>query len=534
MRRDGSAESVEVTKLKMEQRTRNLEDVTRMEEVLAIHAGRIPDAVALEGARGTLTYGQLWQAVEAQAAGLKSMGVQPGDRVVLVGENGIDLVVSFFAVLRAGAWAVNTSARLATPELERVIGHAQPRLVLFLEADSPEAQAHAEALAGPDRLPAEAGGWRLRRGTPAEDAQQAAAPYAERVATLVYTSGTTGTPKGAMLTHANLLYIARTLTRMRAYTPADRTYCVSPLSHVGGLVAALCALLYAGASLIVTRRFSPAELADAIDRRGLTMVSGVATLYVKFMEWVRANDWRPAHGNRIRMLTSSAGFFDPGVKREVETLFGLPLLNAYALTESAAGGTQTPLGVSQPAASAGVPLPEVQVRLADAETDQPTPAGQPGEIQMRGPNIFAGYYRNPQATDAAFSADGWFKSGDLGELDPEGNLRVLSRLKDVIKRAGFNVYPADIEQLLHEHPAIALSAVVGRRTTYDEEIIAFVQPRAGQQCTPEEIRAWLETRLASYKRPSRIVCMPELPALNNGKVDKITLTRSLETAATNA
>ena len=511
----------------------NLEDVGRLEEVLAFHAQATPQAPALEGPRGSFTYAQLWMAVEALAASLRARGLQPGDRAVLVGENGCELVVAFFAVLRCGAWAVNASARLALPELQRVIEHAQPRLVVFLEADSPETVAHAEALGARDHLPGQAGGMRFIAATPAREAQDAAAPLAGQVATLIYTSGTTGTPKSAMLTHANLLHIARTLSQTRRYTPHDKAYCVSPLSHVGGLAALLCTVLYAGACVLLPRRFAPADLADAIDRRGLTVVPGVPPLFVKFMEWVRANGWRAPAG-QVRMISSSAGFFDPGVKREVEALFGLPLLNAYALTESTAGGCQTPFGEVHDAGTTGAPLPGVQLRLADPATDAPLAPGEAGEIQLRGPNIFAGYFRNAEASRAAFSADGWFKSGDLGRLDERGFLHVLSRLKDVIKRSGFNVYPADIEVLLNAHPAVALSAVVGRRAAYDEEIVAFVQPRHGQACTPEALRDWLDGRLATYKRPGRIVCLPEFPTLNNGKVDKIALTRSLEQAARNA
>lgn len=511
----------------------NLDKAERLEAVLAFHAHATPQAPALEDPRGSLTYGQLWTAVEALAASLRAQGLQPGDRAVLVGENGFELVIAFFATLRCGAWAANASARLAGPELRRVIDHAQPRLLLFLEADSPETVTHADALDARDRLPDEAGGLRFIAATPTPESQNAAAPLAGQVATLIYTSGTTGTPKSAMLTHANLLYIARTLSRRRRYSAQDKAYCVSPLSHVGGLAALLCTVLYAGACVLLPRRFSPADLAEAIDRRGLTVIPGVPPLFVKFLAWVRAHDWRAPAG-QVRMISSSAGFFDPGVKREVEALFGLPLLNAYALTESTAGGCQTPYGEVHDAATTGVPLPGVQLRLADPATDAPQPPGEPGEIQLRGPNIFAGYFRNLEATRCAFSADGWFKSGDLGQLDGRGYLQMLSRLKDVIKRSGFNVYPADIEVLLNAHPAVAQSAVVGRRIAYDEEIVAFVQLQAGQACAPEALHAWLEGRLATYKRPGRIVCLPEFPVLNNGKVDRIALTRSLEPAAHNA
>ncbi len=495
-----------------------------MEQVLAIHARTIPDAIALEGPRGGLSYAALWERVEALSIHLQRLGVTPGDRVVLVSENGPDLVVAFFAALHAGACAVNISGRLATPELVRVIGHAQPRVVLFVDTDSPETAAHADALGATGRLPAEVGGWRHAVATPDAEAQAAAAALGGRVATFIYTSGTTGTPKSAMISHANLLWAARTLARLRGYSPADKAYCVSPLSHVGGLAASLCTALYAGATVLLPRRFAAADLADAIERRNVTIIPGVPPLFVKFMDWVRQNDWRPPAG-QIRMISSSAGFFDPGVKSEVEALFGLSLLNAYALTESTATGCQTPLGESHEASTTGLPLPDVEIRLADPGTGEPVPPGEPGEVQMRGPNIFAGYFRDEAATHATFTADGWFKTGDLGRIDARGYLYVMSRIKDVIKRSGFNVYPADIETLLNEHPDVVLSAVIGRRAAFDEEIIAFVQPRAGAHCTPEAIRTWLEPRLASYKRPGRIVCLPEFPTLHNGKTDKVTLSR---------
>jgi long-chain acyl-CoA synthetase len=503
-----------------------VEQAQRLEEVLALHADRTPDALAVEGDSSRLTYRELWNAVELLAGHLRQHSLAPADRVVLVAENGPDLVIAFFAALRCGACPVNASSRLAPPELARILDHAQPRLVLFLESDSPETTAHADALGATARLPADCGGWRTLARSPAAEAQAAAAALGGRLATFIYTSGTTGTPKSVMLTHANLLWVGRTLARARHYSPRDKAYCVSPLSHVGGLAASLCTVFCAGASLLLPRRFSPADLADAIEHRGVTAVPGVPPLFVKFMEWVRANGWQPPRG-QVRLISSSAGFFDPAVKREVESLFGLPLVNAYALTESTAAGCHTPFGESLDASSSGPPLPGVQLRLADVATDEPVSSGEHGEIQLRGPNIFAGYFRNEAATREAFSADGWYKTGDLARLDAQGHVHVMSRLKDVIKRSGFNVYPADLEMLLNEHPGVALSAVIGRATAFDEEIIAFVQPRTGANCAPEEIGRWLEGRLASYKRPGRIIRLPELPTLNNGKVDKLALTRRL-------
>jgi acyl-CoA synthetase (AMP-forming)/AMP-acid ligase II len=511
----------------------NLEQASRFEQVLAAHAERTPEAIALEGPRGALTYRALFDAVEKTAAVLRAQGVEPGDRVVLVAENSPELVIAFLAVLHCRACAVNASGRLATPEITRIVEHAQPRLVVFIDIDSAETQSHADAMGASARLEADAGAWRFIVRRPGEEAQAAARAVGDGLATFIYTSGTTGTPKSAMLTHANLLWVARTLSRERRYTPSDKAYCVSPLSHVGGLAASLCTVLYAGATVLLPRRFSPADLADAIDRRQLTVVPGVPPLFVKFIEWARANGWRPPAG-QVRMISSSAGFFDPGVKRELEALFGLPLVNAYALTESTAAACQTPFGTSCEASTSGRPLPGVELRLADVVTDQPVTDGEPGEVQLRGPNIFAGYFRDEAATRAAFSADGWYKTGDLGRLDAQGFLHLMSRLKDVIKRSGFNVYPADIEMLLNEHPAVVISAVIGRKAGFDEEIVAFVQARPGEALGPEAVRDWLEGRLASYKRPGRIVCLPELPTLNNGKVDKLALARHLPQIESNA
>lgn len=503
-----------------------MEQIQRLDQVLELHARQTPNAMAVEASSRRLTYQQLWEAVEVLASRLLERGLTAADRAMLVAENGPELVIAFFAALRCGACPVNVSSRLAPPELLRILDHAQPRLVLFLESDSPETTAHADLLGAQQRLPADCGALRYLARTPAPEAQTAAAALQGRLATSVYTSGTTGKPKSVMLTHANLLWVGRTLARIRHYSPRDKAYCVSPLSHVGGLAASMCTVICAGATLFLPRRFSPADLADAIDHRGVTAVPGVPPLFVKFMEWVRSSGWQPPRG-QVRLISSSAGFFDPGVKRDVEALFGLPLVNAYALTESAATGCQTPYGIYADASSSGLPLPEVELRLADVATDSPVPSGQAGEVQMRGPNIFAGYFRNEAATREAFSADGWFKTGDLARLDAQGHVHVISRLKDVIKRSGFNIYPADIELLLNEHPAVATSAVVGRVAAFDEEIVAFVQPRVGTKLTSDEVRQWLEGRLASYKRPGTIVCLDELPTLNNGKVDKVVLSRRL-------
>jgi acyl-CoA synthetase (AMP-forming)/AMP-acid ligase II len=348
---------------------------------------------------------------------------------------------------------------------------------------------------------------------PEADAPQPAA--AEPVAALVYTTGTTGRPKGVMLSHRNLLFVASVSSRLRGVTPGDLAYGVLPISHVYGLASVLLGTLYAGACLRLAPRFTPQAMLDAIVKEGLSIVQGVPAMYARLLELCRGVPAPLAPlSSKLRFAYAGGSPLDPTLKAEVEHLLGLPLHNGYGLTEAAPTVSQTRLDAPRADTSVGHAIPGVEVRIDGA-------GGEPGKLWVRGPNVMQGYYRDPAGTAAVLGADGWLDTGDLARRTADGALFIAGRSKELIIRSGFKVYPLEVETVLNAHPAVTQSAVVGRALPDgNEEVVAFVQPAAGSVLTAADMEDWACARLAPYKRPARIVFMDSLPAAASGKVLK--------------
>jgi long-chain acyl-CoA synthetase len=339
---------------------------------------------------------------------------------------------------------------------------------------------------------------------------------AQPVAALVYTTGTTGKPKGVMLSHRNLLFVAAVSSRLRGLAPGDLAYGVLPVSHVYGLTSVLLGTLYAGACLRLAPRFTPQAMLEAIRNEQLTIVQGVPAMYARLLELCAAEEIRAPLASTLRFAYAGGSPLDPVLKREVESLLGVPLHNGYGLTEAAPTVSQTRLDAPRADTSVGHAIPGVEVRVGG-------PAGAPedGELFVRGPNVMQGYYRDAAGTAAVLDADGWLATGDLARRDPDGALFIAGRSKELIIRSGFKVYPLEVETVLNAHPAVTQSAVVGRALPDgNEEVVAFVQPAACHVAALDALAEWAAARLAPYKRPARIVLMDSLPAAANGKVLK--------------
>lgn len=418
------------------------------------------------------TYAQLRAEAARYTALLDAAGVRAGDRVMVVSENCAAQVALMFAVASLRAWIVNANARLSAAELAAIETHSGARLVIRIAAGMPVVGA----------------------------LNHACAPETDRdVAALIYTTGTTGDPKGVLLTHANLLFVAQASSTLRAVVASDRAYGVLPISHVYGLTSVLLGTLYAGACLVLEARFTPAAMRAALP--GLTILQGVPAMYARLLD--ACADMPPA--TSLRFIYAGGSPLDPALKARVERLFGLPLHNGYGLTETSPTVSQTRLDAPRSDTSVGMAIPGVEVKLV----------GALNELWVRGPNVMRGYYRRPPVLDA----HGWLNTGDMARIDPDGAIFITGRTKELIIRAGFNVHPLEVETAMNAHPDVALSAVVGRALADgDEEVVAYVQPRAG--CVEPDLTAWLAARLAPYKRPARIVFMDALPAAANGKVLK--------------
>ena len=464
------------------------------------------------------TYGDLARDVAAACEGLRALGVGAGDRVLVAFENCAEAIVLVFAIGRLGAWPVVASSRFAPAELDAIARHCEPRLALFLSSSAANAEEHARRRGARRTTLGALGELHVERlpGDPAPE--PAPAHPRDGVAAMIYTSGTTGAPKAAMISHANALFIGGSQVVMRRYTEADKVWCVVPLSHAGALASIMTTVFAAGGAIHLEQRFAPAGLARALREDGITVVPGVPALHAKFVEWARANPGA-VQAASLRLVTSASSPLPASVKADAEAVYGLTMQNGYGLTESAAVISQTRLDDPRPDTSVGRPLPGVRVRLATPDGAEAA-AGDVGEVEVRGPNVFLGYYRDPAATRAAFTADGWLKTGDLGRHDAAGNLHIVGRAKEMIKRSGYTVYPGDVEDALDRHPATLMSAVAGRPRGADEEIVAFVQLRDGARATPDELLAWLAGELVSYRCPSVLAIVPQLPTLHSGKVDR--------------
>lgn len=482
----------------------------RLSDIVRLGAARAPHAPALrEGARGW-TYGQLAGAVDAHAALLRAHGVRAGDRVMIVGENCLAMVALIFAAAAIDAWSVSVNARLSAPEIDKIGQHSGARRVCYTAA-SPAAAAHAA------RAGALAHGEIMLGALNADCAPEPVAAGNAQVAALVYTTGTMGEPKGVMLSHRNLLFIATVSSRLRGLAPTDRAYGVLPISHVYGLASVMLGTLCAGACLHLAPRFSAEALLAALRDDGLTVLQGVPAMYARLLD-VAGPDARLR--TDLRFAYAGGSPLDPLLKRRVERLLGLPLHNGYGLTESAPTISQTDLAAPRADSSVGAPIPGVAVRLVDRDGADAA-AGEAGELWVRGPNVMVGYYKAPELTAAALRPGGWLNTGDLARQDADGALFIVGRTKEIIIRSGFNVMPLEVETALNAHPSVTQSAVVGRALDDgNEEVVAFVEIDARAPIDMAALHAFVAARLAPYKCPGRIVVMAALPAAATGKVLK--------------
>jgi acyl-CoA synthetase (AMP-forming)/AMP-acid ligase II len=485
-------------------------------------AGRTPHAHALHDGARHWTYTELAAAIDAAAALLRAWQLRPGDRLAVVGENCVAQVVLSFAAADIDAWIVPVNGRLTAREVDAVLAHSGARRAVYLATPaSPETAAHAarvSAMAVETAL----GQWLVGPLNEHCAPEPVHAAGEQQVAALLYTTGTTGHPKGVMLTHRNLLFIAAVSSSLRGLTPVDRAYGVLPMTHVYGLTSVMLGTLHAGACLYLYPRFTPDGLLAALRDHRLTIVQGVPAMYARLLEWLGGAAASASGPQRLRtqlrFAYAGGSPLPPSLKSQVEQLLGLPLHNGYGLTETSPTVSQTRLDQPRADTSVGHAIPGTEVRLVARGGDD---GDGVGELWVRGPNVMRGYYREAALTAAVLDADGWLNTGDLARQADDGALFLVGRTRELIIRAGFNVYPLEVETVLNAHPAVTQSAVVGRPAADgDEQVLAFVELDPRQPVTMDELHAYLREQLAPYKRPAHIVAMAALPAAASGKILK--------------
>jgi len=476
-----------------------------------------PDRVAIEFADGaTFTYGALDAEVARYANGLRDAGLQPGDRVAVQVQKSVASLFVYLACLRAGLVYLPLNTAYRSTELDYFLRDAEPGLILV----EPEHQAAMNELSsatiGANVMTLDEGDKEgfAQRVAAAGSQYQTVPSNTEDLAVIIYTSGTTGRSKGAMVTHGNLVSNARALTQVWQFSKNDVLLHALPIFHVHGLFVATHCALTSGARLLWHNRFDPAHVVRHIVRA--TVFMGVPTYYTRLLG--EPGLTREACRN-MRLFVSGSAPLLAETHRDFEQRTAHRILERYGMSE-AGMITSNPYDGERRAGTVGFPLPGVEVRVVD-ESDQPLPVGEKGAIQVKGNNVFSGYWRMPEKTREEFTGDGWFRTGDIGAFDANGYLSILGRAKDLIITGGYNVYPKEIELVLDEMPEVLESAVIGLpHADFGEAVTAVVVAREGVQSDEAAIIDALKSRLAGYKVPKRVHFVEALPRNAMGKVQK--------------
>ncbi|HEV1991967.1 MAG TPA: AMP-binding protein [Candidatus Dormibacteraeota bacterium] len=456
------------------------------------------DVVLRSGDRH-VTRDELRTEAEQVAGGLNELGVKPGDRVGMYAASSLDWVVAYLGAQRSGACVVPMNPDYRSAEVEHIVTNADPLLVITDDERTATVEGLGRRAVSVHRPP---------RGAPPPMPDLTP----ESPAAILYTSGTTGRPKGAVLDHGGLLAQARGAIAMWRWTSGDILVHGLPLFHLHGLGMGLHGTLLSGGSATLIH-FSPqavvAELTRRDEIRG-TMFFGVPAMYQRLLDWL---DEHPTDLTHVRLFVSGSAPLPPALFERCERLLGQPPVERYGITEGGIVISNPYDGPRQPG-RVGIPFPGVEVKIGDKD-----------EVLLKGGQVFKGYWRNESATKEAFTPDGFFMTGDVGEIGEDGTLAIRGRLKELIISGGFNVYPREVEIVLESHPAVFEVAVAGVPSeAWGEEVTAYVVPSKTQPLVAEELIAFARERLATYKCPRRVVVVESLPRNAMGKVERSRLT----------
>lgn len=491
----------------------------RIHTLLEARAVQTPDTIFLYAHSGTTSYGALQRLVVAATQDLLAAGVRPTDRVVLVAENGPAHIALVMACSRIGAWSCGVNARMSPGEISAIVERADARICYYTAGTSDAAHRHADRAGA---VPSALAG--VLRSAVRDQAQTEPNAALVDTAAIIFTSGTSGTPKGVMVSHRGLLHFGRVSAASRRLGPHDRVYAFLPMTHIFGLGTVLMASLTGGAPLVLRSSFSADDLLGALAHEQVSHLQGPPTMYVRLLAHIESGSLTPSFGQLRDIYTGSAPL-DLTLKHRIEALFGLPLHFGYGLSEYAGSVFLTRREAPRSDTSAGYLVDGSEARMVTAD-GRDAACGAVGEIWLRGPGLMLGYFRDPAATAQAMRPHGWYASGDLGQLNADGALFVVGRLKEMIIRSGFNVYPAEVEAVLNRFKGIRLSAVVGMpESDGNEQIVAFVELTPGTVLDHAALGTHLAEHLSPYKRPARVEVLDAIPTTANGKL----LKRALQT-----
>jgi malonyl-CoA/methylmalonyl-CoA synthetase len=485
---------------------------SKMEQSFTRFADRV--LVEEEGGR-QWTYREIEAMAGRLASRLRELGVSPGERVLVQTDKLVETLILYVAVLRTGAIHLPLNTDYTEAELAYFVADAEPVLAVCREASVPL----FERIGASNGRHARIATLELLFADLPAQAAQPARREPDDVAAILYTSGTTGKPKGAMLTQANLVSNGETLVELWRFTPKDRLIHALPIFHVHGLFVAVHCALFSGATMVFMTKFDSTAVIRAM--ADATVLMGVPTFYTRLLA-DPAFTREAAAG--MRLFVSGSAPLSADVHRAFEARTGHRVLERYGMTETGML-TSNPYDGERRAGSVGPPLPGVELRIAEFESGRVLPQGEVGIVEVRGPNVFKGYWRNPEKTEAEFRPNGWFITGDMGRIEPDGYVTLVGREKDLIISGGLNVYPAEVEALLDDRADVAEAAVIGvPHPDLGEAVVAVVQPVGA--FNPEAVRAELRQELAGFKVPKQIVALGQLPRNTMGKIQKKLLRES--------
>jgi len=455
-----------------------------------------PDKIFIYGHNETITYNDLNCSIESIKNKLLSLNLPPGQRIMIVGENSKEFIASALAISKVGGVSCALSSRLTTQEISKYVKKFSPSAIIFTNdkhiGSFDVEQFENIYIARYNNL-----------NKPVPDA-----------AVVLFSSGTTGEPKGIVNSHTGLLKGAHDAVKTRGFVSSDKFYAHVPLSHGLGLSSVLCAALKSGASIIMRDRFDPKDVFDALENHGASTLQGPPTMYVKLLEWLDANNIDYPKCPNLRYLYAGSAPLSLKLKERVEEKFKTVLHNGYGVTEHGGIMFITKLGVQRSDTSVGYPVENLECRVS---TDQ----NSPSEVFVRAPGVMPGYLDDPDQTSAVLSSDGWLATGDIGYVDSTGALFLVARKKEVIKHSGFSVYPNEIENVINKFDGVELSAVVGKEdSNKDEQIIAFIKMETNKKLNTDDLNQYLKQQLATYKMPSEYRQVDDFVLTNNGKIIK--------------
>ncbi|WP_026909662.1 long-chain-fatty-acid--CoA ligase [Patulibacter minatonensis] len=485
--------------------------------LLTTTAAKFPERVAIRLDDAAVPYAALEAGSQRVAGLLKDLGVEPGDRVGIMLPNTPHFPLAYYGALRLGAVVVPMNPLLSKREVAYYLDDSGAKLLLAWHGFAESAQGGAEQaeidaqvlLIEPEDI-----GKRVGEATPIEEV---AHKDGDDTAVVLYTSGTTGRPKGAELTHHSIGSNVQASLGLFNPTEEDVFFGGLPFFHVFGQTCTLNVSVATGSEVTLLPRFDPTQALEVVQRDGVTIFMGVPTMHGAILHHPERDEFDTSS---LRLFVSGGSALPVEVLKGIKEAFGSPILEGYGLSETSPVASFSRVDLPLKPGSIGVAVDDVQLRLVN-DDGEVVGVGEVGELQVRGPNVMKGYWKNPEATAKAISEDGWFSTGDMAKVDEDDFYFIVDRKKDLIIRGGYNVYPREIEEVLYEHPAVAEAAVIGvPHEELGEEIAAAVGLKDGQSVTPDELQEYVKGQVAAYKYPRHVWIVDALPKGPTGKILK--------------